>query len=98
MSQYKVATALLIKGEKHRAGAVVELSEADAARYGTALVPVAAAAPAAPAPEATPVEKLTKAQLVAACEANGLSAEGTKADLLERLKLAEITNFTEENA
>ena len=39
-----------------------------------------------------------KAQLVAACEANSLSAEGTKADLLERLKLAEITHFTEENA
>lgn len=84
---YKTMRAIIFRGDRVEKGREIDLSEEDAARLGDDVTPaVADAAPAEPEPEVA-LEDMTLKQLKAKAEALGLSTEGTKADLLERIKL-----------
>lgn len=85
---YKTNEAIILNGDRIERGAKIELSEADVARLGNS---VSLVAPASPVKKEEiidkPIEKLSYDELKAKCKELGLSAKGSKADLLEKIKL-----------
>lgn len=87
---YKALCALSIKGTRVERGEVVEVDEVYAASIGTdSLVPLEPVKeePQEIKAEEVPLEDLPKDDLADLCDKAGLSTKGTKADLIERLKL-----------
>lgn len=89
--RYKTTCAILWKGDRVVAGTELEMSEADAANLGGNVVAVGESAAASkPAEETAPetaLEDMTKEQLVAEAKKRELPTTGTKADLIDRIKL-----------
>lgn len=94
---YKTLSALSIKGTRVERGDVVDLDPAYAASIGSDyLTPLDLQAPVEPEPQAekSSLEDLTKVELAELCDKAGLSTKGTKADLIERIKLYQ-SNLTD---
>lgn len=93
---YKTVCAISYKGDRVRPGTEVDLTAEEAANYGTSVVVVDE-----PIPEPTPepekaIDDMTAAELKDKAAAMGLATNGSKADLLERIKLAEGTVTSDE--
>lgn len=100
MGLYKTNVALAIDGDRIPRGTEVELSDDQVAHLDPADIELVGSAPEA-APEKVsdvPLEEMGHAQLKERAKELGLSATGSKADLLERIALhlqkppEEITN------
>lgn len=86
MKQYKVLTPIGFGGRREQ-GEIIEMSDEDALNYAHCI---------APAVEEVKIEvveialsEMSKANLVEKAGSLTLSTEGTKADLIERIRLAQ---------
>jgi hypothetical protein len=88
--RYITNCALQIRGDRVEKGSEIELSAKEAAGFDPADITAVDAIPE-PEPERklsdTPVDEMSAADLKAYAGELGLSASGSKADLLERIKL-----------
>lgn len=93
---YKTLSALSIKGTRVERGEVIDVDPAYAASIGSDyLTPLDLKAPVETEPQAeVSLEDLTKVELAELCDKAGLSTKGTKADLIERIKLYQ-SNLTD---
>jgi hypothetical protein len=87
--RYLTNAALIVKGDRVGRGVEIELTPDEAAVFGTDISPVEPAQPVEPAPELSsiPLDEMSMAQLKERAKELGLSASGSKADLLERITL-----------
>jgi hypothetical protein len=94
--KYITKVALIVKGDRVRKGKEVDLTKEEAAAFGDDLTPLMEDAPEPePEPEKA-VKDMNAKELAAKATALGLSAAGTKADLLERITLHEGATITNE--
>lgn len=86
---YKANVPLIVKCDLIPKGQEIELSDEEAARFDPKDISVVSNEPPAPEPEpvVVPVEEMTLDQLRAKAKELGLSAGGSKADILERIYL-----------
>jgi ribosome biogenesis protein Nip4 len=95
--QYKANCAIAFQGDRVERGAIVDMTKAEAQRYGDDLVPFVDQVEAEAVVKDVPIEEMTYAQLQARAKELDLSASGSKADLEERIRLhLEGTDSTEE--
>lgn len=96
---YKAKVPLLIKGDHIKKGQEVELTDEEAARFDPADLSPVDHTPPAPEPEPVevPLDEMSLDQLRAKAKELNLSAGGSKADLLERIKLNEQDAPGEDN-
>jgi len=89
MSLYRTNIALSIRGDRVERGAEIELSEAEVAHLDPADLSLASGTPSTVNEESGVValEDMTHTQLKEYAKELGLSAAGSKADLLERIAL-----------
>lgn len=87
--RYKTICPITFMGDRVEAGGLVETTPEDAARYGGDLVPADPVTVETPdeEPEPVPVDQMTVVQLKDRAKELGLSTSGSKADLVERIKL-----------
>lgn len=85
--EYKVLNPIAHSGRIER-GEIVLLTEDEASNFGANVAPVVQEAPKEAEPE-KPVDDMELLELKAKAEKLGLSTEGSKADLQERITLAE---------
>jgi len=87
--RYKTNVALSVKGDRVERGAVIELTDEEAANLDAADIEVYEAVEAnePQAPVETPIEEMSVPQLKERAKELGLSASGSKADLQERIAL-----------
>lgn len=85
---YRVLNPIAHGGRVER-GTEIELTDEQAANYGENYVELVTAKASAEEVEAKPVEKMTVAELRIKAEELGLDATGSKADLVERITLAQ---------
>lgn len=87
---YKANVALILKGDYKKKGEEFELSADEVKQFDPADIIAVSAIPPEPEPEPepdVPVDEMSFDQLKAKAKELGLSASGTKADILERIKL-----------
>lgn len=86
---YKANVTLFVKSDYIERGQEVELTEEEVARFDPADISPVDHTPPAPEPEpvVVPIEEMTHDQLKAKAKELGLSAGGSKADILERITL-----------
>ena len=88
---HKTTEAIILKGDRIEKGKIVDVDAATVAQFGGALVPAdsdsAPAAPKEPQVVEKTVEELSFEELKTKAKELGLSTKGSKADLIERIKL-----------
>ena len=85
--QFKATSAFILRGDRIRKGAVVDLTEEEAQVHAGEVKSLEAPAPEPePQPEKA-LDEMTAAELKAKAAELGLSTTGSKADLVERITL-----------
>lgn len=87
--RYKALQAVIVRGDRVERGQEVDIDPVLAHSIGVLyLVPVAEVVEVQAEPVAVPLADMTRAELIEEAKRLGLSSNGTKAELLERLTLA----------
>lgn len=87
--KYKVLQAVSILGTRREKGEVVDIDENLAQSIGSSFLTSEVEEKPQPKKKEKALEDMSKAELVKLAKAKKLSDKGTKADLLERIKLSE---------
>lgn len=96
IKKYKVLRPIAWGGRQER-GTEVEMDDQEAANIGDTYLEEVGSVTPVETPTDTPLEKMTVAQLKQLAASKELSTAGTKADLLERIQLAQDQEEEAEN-